>query len=155
MVGAALKQRDQQYIATRDGKTGTWRILDTWHQSLAEKNPDDDIPDDHESITLVSEGAFLALIKEAGYQGILDSAAGHDGVSYEDYDDIVREKNILEVKLEEIVSEEPTNKGKSEALEISEKKLDTIVKLSQLGELNEKTIDAIMKMGGNSEVKES
>ena len=42
MVGAALKQRDQQYIATRDGKTGTWRILATWHMSLDEKNPDDE-----------------------------------------------------------------------------------------------------------------
>ena len=155
MVGAALKQRDQQYIATRDGKTGTWRILDTWHMSLEEKNPDDDIPDDHESITLVSEGAFLALIKEAGYQGILDSAVGNDGVSYEDYDDIVQEKNNLEMKLEEMTSEVSVDSGKSEAFEKSEKKLDTIVKLSQLGELNEKTIDAIMKMGGNSEVKES
>lgn len=73
-IGSALKQREQQYVATREDGTGTWRILDTFHKSLEELDPDDEIPNDHPAITLVSEGAFIALIKEAAAQGVLENA---------------------------------------------------------------------------------
>ena len=40
-----LKERDVQYVAHRDETTQTWRILDTWHESLMNLGPEDEIPD--------------------------------------------------------------------------------------------------------------
>ena len=33
-VGHLLQGRDQQYVATKDDATKTWRVLDTWHDAL-------------------------------------------------------------------------------------------------------------------------
>ena len=43
MMGNMLRERESQYIATRDDGTQTWRILDTWHDVLREMNPDDEV----------------------------------------------------------------------------------------------------------------
>ena len=32
-IGNMLRDRQEQYVAQKDG-TGTWRILDTWHEDL-------------------------------------------------------------------------------------------------------------------------
>ena len=55
-MGNILIERDQQYIAHRDEKTQTWRILDTWHDDLKLINPDDDIADDSAAVTIITEG---------------------------------------------------------------------------------------------------
>ena len=73
MIGNTLRDRNNQYVATKD-PTGTWRILDTWHDELRQLDPDGDIPDDSEAVTLLSEGAFLALVKEAARLGVLANA---------------------------------------------------------------------------------
>ena len=65
MIGNMLRERESQYIATRDEGTQTWRILDTWHDDLREMNPEDDVEDTSPAVTLVTEGGFIALVKEA------------------------------------------------------------------------------------------
>ena len=45
MVGMFLKDREAQYTANRDEITNTWRILDTWHEDLAQLGPDDEVED--------------------------------------------------------------------------------------------------------------
>jgi hypothetical protein len=42
-LGNILRERDDQYVANRD-QSGTWRILDTWHDDL--KNIGPYIPDE-------------------------------------------------------------------------------------------------------------
>jgi len=86
-----LKDRDVQYVANRDEVTNTWRILDSWHEELMNLGPEDDIPDDSSALTILTEGAFIALVKEAAKLGVLQhSALGGNG---EDFDELLTEKD--------------------------------------------------------------
>jgi len=85
-----LKDREVQYTANRDEITNTWRILDTWHEDLKNLGPDDEIEDTSNSVTILTEGAFIALVKEAARLGILQNAQlGTE----EDLDDLLDEKD--------------------------------------------------------------
>ena len=66
MLGGMLQGRDQQWVATKDDVTNTWRILDTWHSSLKAMDIEDDIPDDSPAVTVITEGAFIALFRDLG-----------------------------------------------------------------------------------------
>jgi hypothetical protein len=74
MVGMFLKEREVQYTANKDETTNTWRILDTWHNDLMNLGPDDEIPDDSPAVKILTEGAFIALVKEASRLGVLQNA---------------------------------------------------------------------------------
>ena len=54
--------KEEPYRAVRDN-SGTWRVLFCWHPELVNFMPDDELPDDHPAVTVVPEGAFLALMK--------------------------------------------------------------------------------------------
>lgn len=69
MVGMFLKDREVQYTANRDEVTNTWRILDTWHEDLVNLGPDDEVPDDSSAVLILTEGSFIALVKEAARLG--------------------------------------------------------------------------------------
>ncbi len=75
VMGSALRQRENQYVAYRD-ENGTWRILNTWDDSLQHIGPEDEIPDDSQAVTVLSEGAFLALVQEATVKGVLQNLSG-------------------------------------------------------------------------------
>ena len=68
-LGNILRERDEQYISNRDA-SGTWRILDTWHEELKTIGPEDEVGDSSDAVTVLSEGAFISLMKEAGRAGI-------------------------------------------------------------------------------------
>ena len=63
-IGNMLRDRQEQYVAQKDN-AGTWRVLDTWHDDLTKLDPQDEIDDASEAITILSEGGFLALVREA------------------------------------------------------------------------------------------
>ena len=73
-IGNMLRDRQEQYVAQKDN-TGTWRILDTWHEDLTKLDPEDEIDDASEAVTVLSEGSFLALVREATRLGVLQNAA--------------------------------------------------------------------------------
>ena len=50
-----MSTQDSQYVAKRD-TSGTWRILDTWNESLNSIEDNEDIPDTHSAVTLLTEG---------------------------------------------------------------------------------------------------
>jgi len=81
MVGMFLKEREVQYTANKDETTNTWRILDTWHNDLMNLGPDDEVPDDSPAVKILTEGAFIALVKEASRLGVLQNAnlGGNNG----------------------------------------------------------------------------
>ena len=91
VMGQLLRDREAQYVANKDDKTNTWRILDTWHDSLRSMSPEDDIEDDNPALTILTEGGFIALIKEAARLGILQNVAGVGGVEDEDFTDLENE----------------------------------------------------------------
>ena len=74
MLGNLLQGREQQYVANQDDK-GTWRVLDTWHETLKNMQSDDDIEDDNPALTILTEGAFIALVREAARTGTLENAS--------------------------------------------------------------------------------
>ena len=74
MVGMFLKDREVQYTAHKDEVTNTWRILDTWHEDLRNLGPEDEVEDTSSAVTILTEGAFIALVKEAARLGILQNA---------------------------------------------------------------------------------
>ena len=69
-----LRERDQQFIAQRDETTHTWRILDSWHETLSGYEVDDDVPDDSPAIKILTEGEFIVLVREAARIGVLENA---------------------------------------------------------------------------------
>ena len=122
-----LRDRDVQYVALRDETSKTWRILDTWHEDLKNTNMDDDIPDDSSAVSILTEGAFTALVKEAARLGVLENVDFGIDNSFE-----LEEKNAEIAKLKDEISkikEEANNKKDEPYKGMSE---DAIIKLKAM-----------------------
>jgi len=135
-LGNILRERDEQYIANRD-PSGTWRILDTWHSDLKSIGPDEEIPDGTEAVTLLSEGAFISLMKEAGRSGILDNVS--NGGVLEEFDDMTEQYNQAVEKihtLESVITDQ------------KEQLADTRTKYSEHSHIKEKAMEAVLKLAG-------
>ena len=91
-----LKEREVQYTAHKDETTNTWRILDTWHNDLMQLGPDDEVPDDSPAVKILTEGAFIALVKEASRLGVLQNANLGGGNSDEEL--IERDEEIANLR---------------------------------------------------------
>ena len=141
MIGNMLRERESQYIATKDEGTQTWRILDTWHDVLREMNPEDDVADDSPAVTVVTEGGFIALVKEASRLGVLQNATSSfipvDTRDEADSSDRIKEKDeeLAEmrkkiVKYEEEISTLRLSASKSEGTVLKELAMETLLKLT-------------------------
>ena len=62
-LGNIFTGTEAQDVAMKDDK-GTWRVLNTWHDDIKNLDADSDIPDDSTAVAILSEGQFIALIKE-------------------------------------------------------------------------------------------
>jgi len=150
MIGNMLRERESQYIATRDEGTQTWRILDTWHDVLRDMNPEDEVEDDSPAVTVVTEGGFIALVKEASRLGILQNASSSfmpiDTREPEDYSNEVQEKEeeLAEmrkkiVKYEEEISTLRISASKSEGTLLKELAMETLLKLTLSSDIEKLT----------------
>ena len=63
-IGNMLRDRQEQYVEQNDG-TGPWRILDTVYEDVTKLDPEYERNDASEAVTVLSEGSFLALVREA------------------------------------------------------------------------------------------
>ena len=155
-IGSLLRQREQQYVANRD-KNGTWRILDTWHKSLEGINPSsDDIPDDHPAVTIISEGAFIAMMKEAISSGVLDGIGNFNATSLEqDIADLkVENKKFIEkLKFSEelglTMAKRETALGEeqqSESFQLKSMAMDTLKRMAAMGELDDVSKQTLLKV---------
>ena len=141
MLGGMLQGREQQWVATKDDTTNTWRILNTWHDSLKSMDVEDDIPDESPAVTIVTEGAFISLIREASRLGILENAAFGTGEA--ELEAIILEKDqaITELK-HEIVDLTDKNaqvvrsSNHSENYDLKSKAMDNILKLAAIGDMS-------------------
>jgi|TARA_R110000796_G_scaffold102394_1_gene211403 hypothetical protein len=103
-----MSNQDIQYVAKRDA-AGTWRILDTWDESLSSIADDEEISDSNPSVTMLTEGQYLAVIREATKGGFLQSAA-------------LAELQFLEARVEELEADNIVLGRENESL--SEQLLD-------------------------------
>ena len=62
----------QKYVVEYDKKTKVWRILDAWHEAMVSVNRDDEIPDDHPALKIITDGEMGALIRELRAEGVLE-----------------------------------------------------------------------------------
>jgi len=144
MLGNMLQGRDQQYVASKDETTNTWRILDTWHDSLKTLQVDDEVPDDSPAVTVLTEGAFIALIKEAARTGILEnSKMGTEEVDDSEHEAVLLEKDQelqqLKQQLLRIEDEKLTIKKEvshTEDYELKGKAMESILKLVSLQDVS-------------------
>ena len=150
-LGNILRERDEQYIANRD-ESGTWRILDTWHDDLKSIGPDDEVPDKTEAVAIISEGAFISLMKEAGRLGILDNVSDSSGQSSAEIDEIIVDYNATKEKVSELQKELAERNDElaktrmqSEHFYIKEKAMDTVLKLAGMDTLVSQRFNALGK----------
>ena len=114
--------QDEQYSAVR-AKDGSWTILDKWHSSIKGFEVSDEIPNDSPAITKVSEGQFLAVVKEAYKAGFLTVAPKIS----ENQAPIESIQEQVDKAVKEAVKEPVT--PKSESLIIKEQAMAAILKL--------------------------
>ena len=153
-LGNILRERDEQYIANRD-ESGTWRILDTWHEELKTINPEEDIDDDNAAVMVISEGAFISLMKEAGRLGILDNVSDSSGRSSEEIDQVVTEYSAAQEKLRNLevkVSEQNdelaqlrVHSNRSQDYFIKEKAMDAVIKLAAMDTIASSNLNELPK----------
>ena len=125
-IGNMLRDRQEQYVAQKDG-TGTWRILDTWHEDLTKLDPEDEINDASEAVTVLSEGSFLALVREATRIGVLQKAALMENDALADQEAELKEENDrLKIQIETTPAVEVTHEEKAG---LKQHAIDTIAKI--------------------------
>tara|TARA_R100000963_G_C4642685_1_gene106368 strand:+ start:1741 stop:2184 length:444 start_codon:yes stop_codon:yes gene_type:complete len=139
-IGNMLASGEQQYVASKDDAQ-TWRILDTWHDDLKQLDAEDDIPDDSPAVTVLSEGQFIALVKEAGSLGVLANASFDNGTTEEyEYElnaanNVIEEQKIEISKLQKQISSVQSRPERSENYDLKEKAMDNILKLVSMQDL--------------------
>jgi len=129
VMGNMLRDRDVQYVASKDEITHTWRILNTWSDELKNLQVDDDVPDDNSAVTVLTEGEFIALVKEAARLGVLEHANFSGDVDSSEFDAIISDREN-EIKL--LQSQLGNKTDHSEDYDLKEKAMDSIIKLVSL-----------------------
>ena len=140
VIGNMLRDREVQYIAMKDETTQTWRILDSWNDGLKNIDLEDDIDDSNPAVKVLTEGEFIALIKEAGRLGILANATyGTGTVEFEaellDKDQEIQDLNIKLKALEEEKSQVVKETADSKDYELKEKAMESILKIVSMQDM--------------------
>ena len=133
-IGNMLRERGEQYVANQD-ETGTWRILDTWHDALKVLEPDEDVPDSSPAVTVMSEGAFLSLMKEASRLGVLENASSLLG--NEELNTQIRDLQEHIVTLQTEKAELSHKAQRTESFELKQQALGAVLKLAAMSDTDE------------------
>ena len=127
-IGNMLRDRQEQYVAQKDN-AGTWRILDTWHNDLTKLDPEDEIDDTSEAVVVLSEGGFLALIREATRLGVLQNAAMIENEALADQVTELKEENDRLQLQTEMTETAPAAVTHEEKAGLKQHAIDTIAKI--------------------------
>ena len=146
-VGNMLRDREIQYVTMKDETTQTWRILDTWHEALKSLDPDDDVADDSAAVNVLTEGQFLALVKEAARLGVLQNV---NLSNVEDVEELENHVLDLEKEIENLNSQVTKNEAEksvlkqeptSESFMIKKLAMNNIMKLAAIDDVNNLAVD--------------
>ena len=139
-MGNFLDGTDQQYVALKDDN-GTWRVLDSRHDDIKVMSADDDIPDDSSAVQVLSEGQFIALMKEAGRLGVLHNATFGTGEA--ELENVILEKdqeiqslNDQIIQLKDQKSEVLRDVEHTEDYQLKEKAMENILKLVSMQDMS-------------------
>lgn len=132
-LGNVLQQRENRYSCLYDDKTHTWRLLDTWHDSMKNLTTDDNIPDDHPALTILSEAAFIELVKTATRLEVLQNAVV--ATSAEEVEELkteIKRLSTANLELKQMLASKPAEKllpPMSESFALKNKAMDSILKV--------------------------
>ena len=144
-----LRERDTQYIAVRDEASRTWRILDSWHETLSAYSVEDEVPDDSPAIKILTEGEFIVLVREAARIGILENAnLGNDEPNM-DFDIISEEHESTVSEMEKELVQYRTEIAQ---LKAANQELNVKVQRSEGFELKEMAMNSILKLTAMSDL---
>jgi len=101
--------------------------------------PDADIPDDSPAVTILTEGAFISLVKEAARLGVLQNATFTEETETGE-DLLAKEEEILEMKEKLVQYEEEIftlmqRPDRSESYALKEMAMTTLVKLTTMADI--------------------
>ena len=147
VLGNTLRERDQQYVANKDESTKTWRILDTWHDDLRNLTVEDEIDDNSPALTILTEGAFIALVREAARLGVLQNATftGEEEIDTEELEIVTADLSNKSAKIAELEEENTSLKKENfELLKLTEK--------SEEYALKDKAMQSILQLVSMSEM---
>ena len=147
VLGNTLRERDQQYVANKDESTKTWRILDTWHDDLRNLTVEDEIDDNSPALTILTEGAFIALVREAARLGVLQNATftGEEEIDTEELEIVTADLSHKSDKIAELEEENTSLKKENfELLKLTEK--------SEEYALKDKAMQSILQLVSMSEM---
>jgi len=133
-----LKEREVQYTANRDEVTNTWRILNTWHEDLMNLGPEDEVEDTSPAVTILTEGAFIALVKEAARLGVLQNSAFENNSALEEENHVLKERAL---ELETSLHTTTQQVHKSEGFLLKEMAMQTMLKLTSMSDIENLTKD--------------
>ena len=140
MIGNMLRDREAQYVANKDEETKTWRILDTWHDDLRAIGPEDEVPDDSKAVSILTEGAFIALVKEAARLGVLENSQFGTGEAEFESQMLDKDQELHALR-EDMLTKD---------LEIE--KLQKRINATEDYVLKEKAMESILKLAAMSDV---
>lgn len=152
-IGDNLSRVEQQYVAKKDNKN-TWRILNLWHPTLKNfSSGEEDVPDEHPAVTVLTEGAFIALVKAAVQEGVIQNAVTSVETNHDEcaskiaYDELIGVNNQIlkqnDERASEIIrlSKENDNlkqeKPRSEAFETTKLVVDSLVRLAGMSNIKD------------------
>ena len=111
-------------------------------------NADEDVPDNSSAVILLSEGQFIALIKEAASQGVLENINISSDVDTAELEYEIENKNKEIENLKDQLSELKEEKTKiekvashSEEFELKDKAMDNIIKLVSMQDITKLSRD--------------
>ncbi len=157
-MGSLLSQREEPYVVNRDPDTRTWRILDAWNPELREMGVEDEIEDSHPAVTVITEGAFVALIKEATILGIpgMNGDGPLSGDELEEFENLRDECDALRKQID-LLKEDKQNNPVNEVAgtrKLASQKLELLDKMANTNDsIDPEIIQLITKIGGNTDVK--
>ena len=147
VLGNTLRERDQQYVANKDESTKTWRILDTWHDDLRNITVEDEIDDNSPALTILTEGAFIALVREAARLGVLQNATftGEEEIDTEELEIVTADLSDKSDRIAKLEEENTSLKKENfELLKLTEK--------SEEYALKDKAMQSILQLVSMSEM---
>ena len=144
MLGNILQGREQQYVASKDDGTKTWRVLDTWHESLKTLQVEDEVPDDCPAVTILTEGAFIALVKEAARTGLLENATFGTGEAEHEAALLDKAQEVQKLREEMLTKDLEIEKlqkriNSTEDYVLKERAMESILKLAAMSDVSNLT----------------
>ena len=160
-LGEGFRHMEKRFRVTYNKQTGTWRLLDTWHDAM-QKISDwtAEVADDNPAMTIVTDDGFETMAMEAARLGILGKAVMpiDNTVEVAAFKETIKkqEAEIAEYQKEQKAMQdrigEEIKKNASLVLEASKTKQEP--PRSERYELKSHIVDTLRQLAGMEDIKD-